>query len=523
MSDAAAGPRSPAQATPVTAARGDPNRGIITACVMLATVMNSLDTTIANVALPHMQGSVSASADQITWVLTSYIVAAAIMTPMTGWLAGRFGRKRVFMISIAGFTVASALCGAATTLPQIVGFRLLQGLFGAALVPLSQAVLMDIYPPEEQGSAMAMWGMGAILGPIVGPALGGFLTDNFSWRWVFYINLPFGVMAFLGVSAFIHDHRHEQKTPIDLMGFGLLSIAIGSFQLFLDRGESQAWFESTEIWVEAIVAGLAAFLFTVHTITADRPFLPRALFADRNFISATVFGFFIGILLFSTLALLPPMMEVLLGYPVVTTGIVSAPRGVGSWLAMFVVGRLVNRFDARLIITVGLLISFVALTGMTRYSLTMDSSLIVWTGVFQGFGVGLIFVPLTILAFATLNPTYRADGAGVFTLVRNLGSSAGISIMQALHTENTQLVHSHLVERLTLDNPVTRALAAPFSLTRPAGVAALDSEVTRQASMVAYVDDFKLMAIVALTLIPALLLMRKNQRAVSNEHHLIAD
>ncbi len=518
MSGPAAGPASPA-----TAAAGDPNRGIITACVMLATVMNSLDTTIANVALPHMQGSVSASADQITWVLTSYIVAAAIMTPMTGWLAGRFGRKRVFMISIAGFTVASALCGAATSLVQIVGFRLLQGMFGAALIPLSQAVLMDIYPPEEQGSAMAMWGMGAILGPIVGPALGGFLTDNFTWRWVFYINLPFGVLAFLGVSAFIQDHKRDEAAPIDLMGFGLLSIAIGAFQLFLDRGESQAWFESAEIWIEAVTAGLAAFLFAVHTLTANHPFLPRALFADRNFISATIFGFFIGILLFSTLALLPPMMEVLLGYPVVTTGIVSAPRGVGSLIAMFLVGRLVNRFDPRLIIVAGLLVSFIALTGMTRYSLTMDSSLIVWTGVLQGFGIGLIFVPLTILAFGTIGPAYRADGAGVFTLVRNLGSSVGISIMQALHTENAQLVHSRLVERLTLDNPLVRTLRAPFSLTSSGGAALLDMEASRQASMVAYIDDFKLMAVTALALIPALLLMRKSRKAVSDEHHLLVD
>ncbi len=517
MSGITVGAAAPAKAA------GDPNRGIITACVMLATVMNSLDTTIANVALPHMQGSVSASADQITWVLTSYIVAAAIMTPMTGWLAGRFGRKQVFMISIAGFTVASALCGAAGSLAQIVGFRLLQGLFGAALIPLSQAVLMDIYPPEEQGSAMAMWGMGAILGPIVGPALGGWLTDDFSWRWVFYINLPFGVIAFLGVSAFIHDHKHEEKVPIDLLGFGLLGTAIGAFQLFLDRGESQAWFESTEIWIEATIAGLSAFLFAVHTLTADRPFLPRALFTDRNFIGSTIFGFFIGILLFSTLALLPPMMEVLLGYPVVTTGIVSAPRGVGSWVAMFVVGRLVNRFDVRLIITVGLLVSFFALTGMTHYSLTMDSSLIVWTGVFQGFGIGLIFVPLTILAFGTLNPTYRADGAGVFTLVRNLGSSAGISIMQALHTENTQLVHSRLVEPLTLDNPLVRTLRAPFSLTNPAGAALLDAEASRQASMVAYVDDFKLMAIMALALIPVLLLMRTAKRAPTDDLHIHAD
>jgi len=517
MSLAAEGPASPAKAA------GDPNRAIITVSVMLATVMNSLDTTIANVALPNMQGSVSASADQITWVLTSYIVAAAIMTPMTGWLAGRFGRKTVFMVSIVGFTVASALCGAATTLGQIVAFRLLQGLFGAALIPLSQAVLMDVYPPEEQGSAMAMWGMGALLGPIVGPALGGWLTDNFSWRWVFYINLPFGVLAFLGVFGFIHNQKNADGAPIDLLGFGLLGTAIGAFQLFLDRGESKAWFESTEIWIEATIAGLAAFLFIIHTLTADRPFLPRALFKDRNFVSATLTGFFIGILLYSTLALLPPMMEILLGYPVVTTGIVTAPRGIGSWLAMFLVGKLVNRFDARLIIMVGLVVSAGSLTGMSHFTLGMNSNLIIWTGVFQGFGIGLVFVPLTILAFGTLTPAYRADGAGVFTLVRNLGSSVGISIMQALHTENTDRVHARLVEGLRPDNPLMRLLPPPFSLTNPAGIAALDNEVTRQASMVAYIDDFKVMAIVALLLIPALFLMSPAKRASKDDQHLALD
>jgi len=503
---------------------GVARRGLITASIMLATVMNSLDTTIANVALPHMAGSVSASADQITWVLTSYIVAAAIMTPMTGWLAGRIGRKKVFMISILGFTAASALCGAAQSLGQIVGFRLLQGLFGAALIPLSQAVLMDIYPAEQQGPAMAMWGMAAILGPIVGPALGGWLTDDFSWRWVFYINLPLGALAFAGVSSFIHDHKHAEKIPFDFMGFMLLSVAIGSFQLFLDRGDDRAWFESREIWIEASLAALALGLFAFHTATAERPFLPRAMLRDRNFISATAFGFFIGILLFSTLALLPPMMETLMGYPVVTTGLVTAPRGVGSLLSMFLVGQLIRRVDPRLIILTGLIISAGALYGMTRFSLQMNSSLIIWTGLFQGVGIGLIFVPLTTLAFATLNPTLRADGAGVFTLVRNLGSSAGISIMQALHTSNTQIIHSGMVEHLRPDNPLARApwLAAPFSLTNPTGVALLDGEVDRQASMIAYIDDFRLMLFVALALAPVLLLMRRPPRS-GNHEPILAD
>ncbi len=496
------------------ASRGDPNRALITGSVMLATIMNSLDSTIANVALPHIQGSVSASSDQVTWVLTSYIVAAAIMTPMTGWLAGRFGRKQVFLVSIAGFTVVSALCGAAQSLEQIVGFRLLQGMFGAALVPLSQAVMLDSYPAEEQGPAMAIWGMGAILGPIIGPALGGWLTDNFSWRWVFYINLPFGLLAFLGVFSFIHEHRLERKIPFDFIGFALFALAIGAFQLFLDRGSDKAWFESSEIWIESSIAGVALLLFVFHSVTARRPFIPLALVKNRNFISATLFGFVVGVLLFSTLALLPPMLETLMGYPVVTTGLVTAPRGVGSLVAMFLVARLINKVSVRLIIFSGLVLSAIAFLGMMNFSLQMNSAAVVTTGVIQGLGIGMIFVPLTTLAFATLDPALRADGAGVFTLIRNLGSSAGISVMQALHTSKTEQVHSTLVEHLRPDSPLARApwLHAPFSLSAPSGLAALNNEVTRQASMVAYIDDFYVLLILAILLMPVLLLMRSPRR-----------
>ena len=511
---------TPAMGASGGASGGDPNRGLITASIMLATVMNSLDTTIANVALPHMAGSVSASADQITWVLTSYIVASAIMTPMTGWLAGRFGRKLVFMTAIIGFTVASALCGAATSLGQIVIFRLLQGAFGAALVPLSQAVLMDVYPPEEQGPAMAIWGMGAILGPIVGPALGGWLTDAFSWRWVFYINLPLGLLAGLGVFSFIHDGPRQAKSPFDFTGFALLSLTIGAFQLFLDRGDNKAWFESTEIWIEASVAGIALILFIFHTLTANRPFIPLALFKDRNFASATMFGFFVGVLMFATLALLPPMLETLMGYPVVTTGLVTMPRGVGSLISMFIVGRMINRVDTRLMVGIGLTLSSISLLGMSGFSLQMDSRLVVTMGLAQGVGIGLVFVPLTTLGFATLDGRYRADGAGVFTLMRNLGASVGISIMQALLTENTQKVHSRLMENLRPDNPVATAAlhGGPFSLTNPAGLAALEGEVSRQSAMVAYIDDFKMMFILGIAVLPLLLFMRPPRRGGGTPH-----
>ena len=488
--------------------QGAPNKWAITVSIMLATIMVSLDTTIANVALPHIQGSVSASQDQITWVLTSYIVASTIMTPMTGWLSGRIGRKQVFLISIIGFTIASMLCGMAGSLFQIVLFRLLQGLFGAALIPLSQAVLLDIYPKEQHGQAMAIWGMGALLGPIMGPALGGWLTDNLDWRWVFYINLPIGILAWLGVWTFISNNKHDIPKPFDFFGFGMLTVAIGAFQLLLDRGPTQDWFGSKEIWTEAIVAGTALYLFTVHSLTAKNPFFDRALIRDRSFVIATVVGFFLGILLYSAMALLPSMLEGLMGYPVVTTGLVMMPRGVGAFIGMFTVGRLVGKVDARLLVASGMALMGVAAFMMSRFSLEMNATPLIVSAVIQGLGTSTVFVPLTTLAFASLNPIFRAEGSGVFTLVRNLGSSAGISIVEALQTSNVEKVHSGLVTHFAPGDQTLSLLPQALNPTTAAGAAALNAEITRQAAMVAYVDDFWLMVIITVCAAPLLLLLK---------------
>jgi len=495
------------------------NRGVITISIMLATLMNSLDTTIANVALPHIQGSVSASADQITWVLTSYIVAAAIMTPLTGWLAGRLGRKLVFMVSIGGFTVASALCGVSNSLLEIVGFRLLQGIFGAALVPLSQAVLLDINPPERHGQAMAVWGAGAILGPILGPALGGWLTDNLSWRWVFYINLPIGLLAFSGVALFIREHKLAARRAFDFFGFATLAIAIAAFQLFLDRGQTQDWFDSTEVQVEFGVGLLCLFLFIVQMATAKRPFVDVKIFADGNFITASIFGFFVGVLLFSSLALLPPFMETLLGYSVVTTGLVSMPRGLGSFAAMFLVGQLIGRLDMRLILLIGLTLSAVAIWQMTHFTIVMGEGPIITSGLLQGLGTGLIFVPLSTLAFATMAPSLRTEAAGLYTLVRNIGSSAGISVMTTLLARNQSIVHSGLVQHIRPDNPMAQPsnVAPGLTFNTPSGLAAFNALANQQASMVAYVDDFKLMLWITLLAIPMLLLLRPPRRRSAAE------
>src|SRR5271166_6165257 len=491
-------------------------RAAITISIMLATIMQAIDTTIANVALPHIQGSLSAAQDQITWILTSYIVAAAIMTPLTGWLAGAFGIKRVFLISVAGFTAASVLCGLADSLAQMVIFRLLQGVCGAALMPLSQAVLLRINPPERHGQAMAIWGTGAMVGPIVGPALGGWLTDNYNWRWVFYINLPIGIIAFLGILVFIHEPGRPRRERFDFFGFGALGIAIGTLQMLLDRGELKDWFHSTEIWVEATIAGLALYLFVVHTITTSAPpFLNRDLLRNPNFVAGNVLMFFVGVIMFATLALQPTMLQQLMHYPVATAGLVIAPRGIGTMIGMFLVGRIINRVDNRLIILTGLALTALSLYQMSGFSLVMDMQPIVVSGLVQGFGLGFVFVPLSTISFATLPRSVLTQGTALFSLTRNIGSSIGIAILEALFVENSQSVHSRLIEQLRPDNPLAQApyLLPPYSLSTTTGIAALDAEVTRQAQMVAYIDDFKLTMIIAFLSAPLLLLLRKPRGA----------
>jgi DHA2 family multidrug resistance protein len=479
---------------------------------MLATIMQGVDNTIANVALPHIQGSLSAAQDQIAWVLTSYIVAVAIMTPLTGWLAGRLGIKYVFLISVAGFTFASALCGSATSLTQLVIYRLLQGACGAGLVPLSQSVLMQINPPERHGQAIAIWGMGVMLGPIFGPMLGGWLTQDYSWRWIFYINLPVGVIASLGILIFIRETRHTHREAFDFFGFVTLSIAVGALQMMLDRGELKDWFNSTEIWVEALLSGVFFYLFIIHTATArDRSFINLDLLKSPNFMAGTVLMFFVGGILSGTLALLPTMLQSLMNYPVFTTGLVTAPRGIGTMIAMFVVGRMINRVDNRLIILTGFLLTVLSLWQMTGFSLQMGMAPVVVSGVLQGFGLGCTFVPLNTLALSNLPRHILTQGTAMRSLMRNLGGSIGISVLEALLIQNTQIVHSRLIEHLRPDNPLAQAplLAAPFSLTTPSGIAALNAEVTRQAAMVAYINDYALMMMIVLLLIPLLLLVRR--------------
>jgi DHA2 family multidrug resistance protein len=497
------------------------DRALITFCVIVATLMQSLDSTIANVALPYMRGTMGASQDQINWVLTSYIVAAAIMTAPTGFLAARFGRTRVFVVSIAGFTVASILCGMAQSLDQIVLFRILQGIFGATLSPLSQAVMFDIYPVERRGRAMALWGMGVMVGPILGPTLGGWLTENYDWRWVFYINVPFGLIAGFGLLTFLKETSHTPAAKLDWVGFGALSLAIGAFQMMLDRGEVLDWFNSSEIIVEASLASLGLYLFLVQSSLAPKPFLSPRLFSDLNFVIGITFIFIVGLILYATLALLTPYLQTLMNYPVVTAGVLLAPRGAGTMLAMMVCGRLVGKVSTRLLVGFGFAATAYALYQMTSWTPDVSAGTVVVAGFIQGLSIGFVFVPLSTITFATLPAELRTQATGVYSLVRNIGSAIGISVTGALLQSNTQINHAQIAAAVT---PFNRALhiGAVERFWNPAqtqGTVALNAEVTRQASAIAYIDDFKLMLILAIASLPLILFIRSKTGETKPDEH----
>ena len=489
----------------MSTATGQRHLVLITGSIMLATVMQVLDMTIANVSLPNMQGNLSASQDQIAWVLTSYIVASAIMTPPTGFLAARYGRKRLFTWIVTGFVISSMLCGAATSLTELVVFRIMQGMFGAGLVPLSQAVILDAWPRERHGQAMAIWGVGVMVGPILGPTLGGYLTEYYSWRWIFYINLPTGMLALAGIMAFVPETELDRERPFDMLGFALLSLGIGALQLMLDRGHSQDWFESGEIVIEAALAVLFIYMFIVHMFTARRPFLEPGLFRDRNFLIGMSLIFIIGMILLSTITLLPPFLQNLMGYSIIDTGFILAPRGMGTMAAMMTVGILSRKVDPRLMILTGMALTLLSLLEMTWFNLDVSTWTLIHTGIVQGAGLGFIFVPLSTIAFTTLAPHFRTEGAAMFSLMRNLGSSIGVSVLITILGQKTQAHHAILAEHVNAFNP---ALAGPVATDTTTGLLLLNGEVTRQAATLAYLYDFRIMMVIILLTVPLISLLR---------------
>lgn len=499
-------------------------KGLLTIAVMLATVMQILDTTIANVALPHMQTSLGATADTVTWVLTSYIVASAIAIPVTGWVADRFGSRNLFLGAVAGFVLSSMLCGIATSLTEMVIFRVLQGISAAFINPLSQTVMMDINPPSKQARAMAVWGMGIMVGPILGPVLGGWLTDNFDWRWCFYVNLPFGIITLAMMWALLPS-RPLRTRRFDIFGFTLLAIAVASFQIMLDRGQQLDWFDSWEVWIEAGLALSAAWMWVIHMFTAKHPMFDRALLTNGNMLTGLFFMLVIGIIMFATMALLPPMLQRIWNYPVIDTGLLLAPRGVGVLITMWVAGQLMNKIDPRYLVGTGMAIAAASLWQMTTWSLGMDYRWIAISGAIQGLGMGLVFMPLNLTAFATLSPEYRTEGASLLNLFRSIGASAGISIVTTFLARNVQTSHSDMVGHITafslpsIDPSMSERLAGAGDTV----MAMVDAEINRQALMIAYLDDFWLMTIVTLLAVPLVIFLKRPPPMQPGAQHMVME
>jgi len=489
-------------------------RLIVTVGVMAAVLLQVLDTTIANVALPHMQASLSATQDTINWVLTSYIVASAIALPISGWLADKVGRKRLLLISVVVFTAASVLCATATSLPEMVLFRALQGVGGAFIVPLAQATLFDINPREKHGQAMALFGGGVMIGPILGPVLGGWLTDNYNWRWVFLVNLPVGILCILIMMRFMpKTETHERK--FDMFGFALLAICLASLQFCLDRGEQKDWFSSWEIIIEGGLAIAAGWMFLVHMVTSKHPLFERGMFTDRNFATSLVFMVVTGVLLLAGLALLPPLLQNMYGYSVLQSGFLTAPRGIGTLISMLLAGRLTGKIDARILVGIGVVLMGVSLYMMTGFAIDQPSRPVIVSGVVQGLGLGLIFVPLQTLAFETLAPRLRTTGAALLNLSRNIGGSIGISIVSTQLVRMTQVAHADLATHITQHTMSTISatqIEAAIPTAGPLALALINAEITRQALFIAYLDDFKLMMMVTFVILPLLFFMKRGNK-----------
>lgn len=479
---------------------------------MLTTVMVILDMTIVNVAMPHMMGALGATADEITWVLTGYIVADAIFIPTSGFLAERLGRKRLMLVSVAGFVIASALCGQATTLAEMVAFRILQGAFGASVIPLSQSIMVDEFPPEKRGHAMAVWGLGVMMGPILGPTLGGAIVQNWDWRWVFYINVPIGVLNVFMVLRWVRQTK-QQRTPVDWLGAGLMAVGIGAGQVFLDRGNQEDWFASRQIQLSALVSIGCLGWFLARTWTRRDSILRLRLLRDRNLATACFMMVTFGLGMFGTIALQPLLLQSLLNYPADTTGYIMAPRGIASGVSMFLAGMMIGRVDPRYLVAAGLAISAVSSHFMTQYNLYISPWWAVWPGLIQGLGMGLIFVPLSTIAFATLPKDQTDQGSALYNLARTIGSSVGISIASTATYRLGQITWNQLGGHINPFDPAVQDYLAArgLSLSDPLAPHVLGAELARQSAMLSYVDAFHMITLSFAALAPLVLLLRRPQ------------
>jgi MFS transporter, DHA2 family, multidrug resistance protein len=510
---------SPAIAVPW---RAPANPWFIAAAVMTATFMEVLDTTVVNVSLPHIAGNMSATTEEATWVLTSYLVANAVVLPATGWLASFFGRKRFLMTCIVIFTLASALCGAATTLPMLILARILQGLGGGALQPISQAILLESFPPQKRGAAMAVFGLGVVVAPIIGPTLGGWITDNYSWRWIFYINLPVGALALFLIQMLIEDPpyiRAARPPRIDFIGFGLLALWIGCLQIALDKGQQEDWLASPFIRALVITCVVGFILFIFREVMTDHPLINLRVLKNRNFLTGTMLMMVMGAVLYGSIALLPLFLQTLLGYSSMQSGMTTSPRGFGSIIGMIIIGRILPYVDARWMIVGGFTILGISTWQFGLLDLVIAPRNVIWPNIFNGFATALVFVPMTTLAMGTLKNEQMGNATGIFNLMRNLGGSIGIAMVTTLLARGAQTHQAAMNAHFSATDPVfverqaqlagALAPALGHAAAPQAASGVLYSSLLQQSALGAYIDNFRFLAILCFCCLPFLFLFKK--------------
>jgi DHA2 family multidrug resistance protein len=497
------------------------NPWLVAIAVMSATFMEILDTTVVNVSLPHIAGDLSATIDESTWALTSYLVANAVVLPLAGWLSNQFGRKRLLMASVGGFTLSSLLCGLAPSLPFLVVFRIIQGTTGGALQPLSQAVLLEAFRPEDRGKAMGFWGLGIVVAPIFGPVLGGWLTDSYSWRWVFYINLPVGILALVMMQMFIFDPAYIRRSGerVDWTGIGFLALGIGALQILLDKGQEDDWFASRFIAALAIVSAVALVALVVRELRVAHPVVDLRVFRERTYATGVFLMTVVGFVLYGSLVLLPILLQTLLGYPALQAGIAMAPRGVGSFIAMPIVGLTVGRIDARRLLGAGIVGGSLTLFWLSALNLQAGYWDVFWPQFVQGISLSLLFVPLTTITMDPIPREKMGNATSIFNLMRNIGGSLGIAMATTMLARRQQLHTSVLGTHVDVYSPQARALleqmraafvarGADLATAARQAQAAVWGLVQRQASMLSFTDVFRLMALLFIALLPLLFLMR---------------
>src|SRR5499427_6924699 len=494
----------------------------IAVAVMFGTFMEVLDTTVVNVSLPHIAGSLSVTPEEATWALTSYLVANAVILPITGWLANYFGRKRLLMFAVVGFTASSFMCGFAPSLAWLVTFRIVQGLTGGVLQPVSQAVMLEAFPPAQRGKAMGFWGLGIVVAPMLGPVLGGWLTDNYSWRWVFYINIPVGILSIIMTRIFIFDPPYIRRTAskVDTWGIGMLAVGIGALQIVLDKGQQEDWFSSTWITSLAVFAAVALLLFIIHELRTKDPVLHLRVFKERTYATGVFLMTTLGFVLYGSLVLLPLFLQTVLGYPAIEAGIAMAPRGLGSFIAMPIVGLIVAKTDPRKLLSVGLIGAALSLYALGALNLGIGYWDIFWPQFFQGLAMGFVFVPLTTVTMSAIPKQELGNATSIFNLMRNLGGGIGIAAIATMLSRNTQAQYNILGAHISGFDLQTRSLLAQirsafmaggmdFTTATHAAYTALSGMVSRQAVMVAFVQLFRMLAVVFAVVIPLVFIMRK--------------